>query len=161
MLFLSLIGKMKYDFDMVISVKEKDSSSLEQRDAEQPIRDSLAKQLHVVFEEPPEEVGTLRLDAFARGEEPILVEIFAHVGKSKSGQKRKISRDMTKLLLAEKKVGRKCRKIIAVIDPEAIIYSESGWDGEFAETFGIEFFVVKVPRQMQQETLQVQDRQRR
>jgi hypothetical protein len=102
------------------------------------------------------------LDAFAErdGSTPILVEVFAHVGPCKTGQHRKLSRDMTKLLLAERRLARPCRKIIAVIDEQAIAHTTRGWDGEFARDFGIELRTVTVPESLRAEIAGAQVRQR-
>ena len=85
--------------------------------------------------------------------------MFAHVGRCKPGQTRKLSRDMTKLLLAERLLGVKCRKVVAVIDADAIAHFENGWDGMFARTFDIESIVVKGLDELHGELRTVQARQ--
>jgi len=135
------------------------SSSEEQRKAEVSIRLALARHLGEVFSEPPPALKGLELDAFAPGPPPVLVEIFAHVGRSKSGQQRKLSRDMTKLLLAERKLGQACRKVVAVIDPAAIAHCANGWDGEFARAFDIELCVVTVDEELHATVTAAQKRQ--
>ena len=137
------------------------SSSAEQRRAEDDLKKGLAQKLDVVFKPPPSSLTPLVIDAYADGEPPMLIELFAHVGRSKAGQKRKLSRDMTKLLLAERKLDRACRKIIAVLDGEAISHFATGWDGEFAQCFGVELLVVAVPEQLKEKLREVQNRQRR
>ena len=68
---------------------------------------------------------------------------------------------MTKLLLAERKLDQSCRKIIAVIDPEAIAHFENGWDGEFARQFGIELVVVPIEDEVRATVAAAQERQYR
>ena len=84
--------------------------------------------VHFVKNLPPE-LGKLKLDGFAPGAPPVLGEVFAHVGRAKGGQRHKIAHDMTKLMLAEKRLGVPCRKVIAVIDEAAIAHMDKGWDG--------------------------------
>ncbi|MFH1865362.1 MAG: hypothetical protein ABIK85_05705 [Candidatus Eisenbacteria bacterium] len=135
------------------------STSAEQQTAEALIRSALSRQLAVSFSAPPASLAGLKLDAFATGPPPVLVEIFARVGKSKSGQMRKLSRDMAKLLLAERRLAKACRKVLAVIDPDAVAHFENGWDGEFAKTFGIELVVVAVDEGVRSGILAAQKRQ--
>ena len=135
------------------------STSAEQQRAESVIRSALADDLGVAFEVPPAALTGLKLDAYAAGPPPVLVEIFARVGRSKSGQMRKLSRDMAKLLLAERRMDRTCRKILAVIDPDAVAHFENGWDGEFARTVGIERIVVPVGDDVRRGVLAAQKRQ--
>lgn len=135
------------------------SNSLEQQTAEGVIRQKLAVILSISFCTQPPELKGLSLDGYAPGTPATLVEIFAHVGRSKSGQQRKLSRDMTKLLLAEKRLGTTCRKVIAVIDKDAIAHTTKGWDGEFAKTFGIEFVLISVDKDMTDQLKTAQERQ--
>lgn len=63
---------------------------------------ALAGQLGVRLERQPAELGAIRLDGYC-GRLPA-----AHVGPCKAGQKRKLARDMMKLLLAERRLGVTC-----------------------------------------------------
>jgi hypothetical protein len=137
------------------------SSSKKQQKAEPILRDKAAQQLGVQFGTPPSTLEILELDAFANGASPICVEIFAHIGKSKSGQKRKLSQDMTKLLLAEKLLGKPCRKVIVVCDKNAIAYLNNSWHGQFAKYFDIEFIVVQIEQQLREEIRITQEAQYR
>lgn len=49
----------------------------------------------------------------------IVCEIFAHVGKMRDGQRKKLARDILKLLAVENAMGGKWRKIICVTDEPA------------------------------------------
>ncbi|MEZ4442335.1 MAG: hypothetical protein R3B72_24795 [Polyangiaceae bacterium] len=138
---------------------EHPSTSAEQQRAESLIRSALAEHLGVAFEAPPAALAGLKLDAYSAGPPLVLVEIFARVGNSKSGQMRKLSRDMAKLLLAERRLDQACRKVLAVIDPAAVAHFENGWDGEFARTFGIELIVVTVDDDVRRRVLAAQKRQ--
>lgn len=138
------------------------SDSREQRAAEKDIRGALAQELGVTFlEAHPERLGSLKLDGYAPGPPPVLVEVFAHVGPSKGGQRHKIAHDMTKLLLAERLLGVPCRKVIAVLDEAAIAHTRRGWDGVFAKEFGIELHPVKGLDDRHEMLRAVQLRQRR
>ena len=137
------------------------SASSEQHAAEADIRSALAKQLGIVFVAPPVALVGLKLDAYAPGPPHVLVEIFARVGRSKPGQVRKLSRDMTKLLLAERRLAEPCRKIVAVIDSDAIAHFSNGWDGDFAREFQIELQVVQVDDHLRAKIACAQQRQYR
>lgn len=118
------------------------SDSAEQRAIEPEVLRVLATSFAVTFTDADPRLRGLKVDAFAPGAPPVLVEVFAHVGPSKSGQRHKVANDMAKLLLAERRLGVPCRKVIAVIDRAAIAHHERGWVGEFAQTFGFEVIVV-------------------
>jgi hypothetical protein len=138
------------------------SDSREQRAAEKEILEALARELGVTFlTEHPPRLGSLKLDGYAAGPPPVLVEVFAHVGPSKGGQRHKIAHDMTKLLLADRLLGVNCRKVIAVLDDATIAHTRKGWDGVFAKEFGIELLVVKGLADRHETLRKVQERQRR
>lgn len=119
------------------------SDSTEQRVMELEVLLALETLLSVRFtKEFPVALGKLRLDGYAAGSPPTLVEVFAHVGRAKGGQRHKIAHDMTELLLAERRLEVPCRKVIAVIDAAALARMDQGWDGAFADAFGIERRVV-------------------
>jgi len=91
--------------------------------------------------------------------ERLELEVFAQVGPCKAGQKRKLSRDMTKLLLAERRLGTCCRKVLVVGDAVAIQHLANGWDGEFAREFKIELLVVDAGEDLRRKILAAQQRQ--
>lgn len=91
---------------------------------------------------PPPALGKLALDGFAAGSPPTLVEVFAHVGRARRGERHAIAHAMTKLLLAERRLAVPCRKVIAVIDAAALAHLDKGWGGDFAREFGIELKVL-------------------
>ena len=138
------------------------SDSSEQRAIEVEVLVALGRELGVaITSTAPPQLSILKLDGYASAEVPVLVEVFAHVGRSKGGQRHKIAHDMTKLLLAERRLGVACRKVIAVIDEAAVAHLRGGWNREFAESFGIEVRVVPGFVERHAEMLAVQARQRR
>jgi hypothetical protein len=138
------------------------SSSHEQRETETLVLERLATDLGVRFGEAPPELRGLKLDGYAAGDPPVLVEVFAHVGRCKSGQHGKIARDMTKLLLAERLLpGRRARKIVAFVSGEARRALEVGWPARFAREFEVPTVLVDLPKAQLEELGRAQDRQRR
>ena len=139
------------------------SDSSEQRAIEVKVLRALEFELAVTFSDANADprLRGLKVDGFAPGPPPLLVEVFAHVGPSKSGQRHKVANDMAKLLLAERRLAVPCRKVIAVIDRVAIAHHKRSWIGEFAEGFGVEVRVVSGFEAMHEAMLAVQGRQRR
>lgn len=138
------------------------SDSSGQRAIEADVLVALSNELGVsVTSTAPPQLSMLKLDGYADAAIPVLIEVFAHVGRSKGGQRHKIAHDMTKLLLAERLLGVPCRKVIAVIDEAAIAHLRGGWNREFANSFGIELRVVPGFVDRHAEMLLVQARQRR
>ena len=131
-----------------------------QREAESVIRASLAEQLGVKLAEPPSALD-LRVDGFAEGLQPICVEIWAHQGAAKSAQRAKVMKDMCKLLLCERILGKPCRKVFAVSDAAAVAFLRGSWQGRFAEEFGIELVVVPIPLEVRQRISEAQGKQYR
>ena len=88
--------------------------------------------------------AVMKVDGAAE-DESVLVEIFAHVGKLRGGQKHKVSTDALKLLaLAESRPGAKL--ILAFADHEAAS-SISGWKKAVLDQRGIERIVVELSEQ--------------
>jgi hypothetical protein len=119
------------------------SNSVEQRVIEHDIVRALASHQGLILAPTPDALRRLKIDAYAPGSPPVLVEVFTHVGRAKPGQRRKVMHDMAKLLLAERRLGVHCRKVLAVIDPHAVAYLGQSWDGTFAREFDVEVIVVK------------------
>lgn len=125
--------------------KSKRGDSRVQRDAEVVIRTALEQELGCTLtDNPPARIGSIQLDGFCDTRPPVCVEIWAHQGRAKSAQQNKLMKDMCKMLLVEKKLRRKCRKIIVVSDREAVAHLDHSWQGGFAEKFGIEIRVVTI-----------------
>ncbi len=119
------------------------SNSVEQRVIEHDIVHALAARYKLALTSTPDALRRLKIDAYAPGPPPVLIEVFTQVGRSKPWQRRKIMHDMTKLLLAERRLGVSCRKLLAVIDPVAVLYLGQSWDGAFAREFDVEVVVVE------------------
>lgn len=120
------------------------SDSSEQRSAEAEILAALEGLLAIQLDGRPDIAQPVQLDGFAGGDTPICVEVWAHQGAAKGGQPGKVMRDMCKLLLVERLLGRKCRKIVAACDEAALGFLRNSWQGRFADEFGIERIVVAV-----------------
>ena len=99
------------------------------------------------------------MDGYAEGATPICVEAWAHQGPAKGGQLGKVMRDFCKLLLVERLLGRPCRKVFVVCDPDAIAFLQNSWYGQFADEFGIERIVVEIPGDIRQRIRDAQVRQ--
>lgn len=143
-------------------VVTKSGDSATQQKAERLIRDELSKNIKRNLENrQPIALAEIKLDGYSDGKKPVCVEIFAHQGKCKSGQERKIMTDFCKLLYAEKLIKKPCRKILAVSDNEAIAHLENSWKGKFMKKFGIEVQVLQVPKEVQKNLLNAQNSQKR
>ena len=98
---------------------------------------------------------------FYSWEDGIVGEIFAHIGKSKKAQYNKISNDILKMLLLEKKSGKQFRKIIVVCDD--IEYQQLQGKSVLAESireFGIEIIIVNLDETLRMKILEAQERQK-
>ncbi|MAG92509.1 MAG: hypothetical protein CMJ48_01985 [Planctomycetaceae bacterium] len=137
-----------------------DSDSSEQRAAESEILAALEQKWGVQFgEDGPDIDQHVRLDGFADGETPTCVEIWAHQGRAKGGQIGKVMKDLCKLLLVEKLLGKACRKVFAVCDEAAIAFLQNSWQGRFAEEYGIELLVAEISDDARQRVCSAQQRQ--
>jgi hypothetical protein len=141
--------------------ERKSGDSSIQRQAEVVIRVELERMLGCNLGPSPAILGALKLDGFIDAQCPICVEIWAHQGKAKSAQKAKVMKDMCKLLLAEKKLGKPCQKIFTVADQDAISHLKNSWQGEFAEKFGVELRVVDIDDTTRQQIRKAQKEQYR
>ena len=137
------------------------SHSSEHCAAEAEILAALEKQLVVRLDGCPRIDQEVKLDGFASGPSPICVEVWAHQGKPKGAQPAKLMKDMCKLLLVEKLLGKTCRKIVAVCDEDALSFLRNSWCGRFADEFGIERIVVDVGEPTRDKLRRAQVRQYR
>jgi hypothetical protein len=137
------------------------SDSTEQRQAEAEILAALKAKEGLRLDGVPSIGQPVRLDGFEDGEKPVCVEVFAHQGPSKDGQRKKLMRDMCKLLLVEKLLAKPCRKIVAGCDDSALSFLKNSWQGRFADEFGIELIVVDVDESTREKVRKAQRRQRR
>ncbi len=138
--------------------------SLEQREAEEYMRDQLSLRLG-----RPLHKARFRFDNGASVEvdgvldDPFtLVEIWAHVGPPKSAQRQKVSHDILKLMLVERRAGRPAKKLIVMADPVTEAHFRGRrWIAEAMREFGITLLVVEVPTDMRARLLAAQRRQYR
>lgn len=93
------------------------------------------------------------------GPHPVLVEVWAHQGPAKGAQPGKVMKDLCKLLLVEKLLGKDCRKVFAVADETAIAFLRNSWQGQFVDEFGIECVVVAVSDETRSRIKEAQKRQ--
>ncbi len=97
----------------------------------------------------PEEIrledGTqFRIDGMDQ-QAKVLCEFFAHVGSMKDGQKKKLAKDMLKLLAIEHALGGAWRKIICVVDePARSFLCGKSWCSAVVREFHFEVVVVSV-----------------
>lgn len=120
------------------------SDSTAQSDAESLILVLLGGSLGVSLEQGHEiSIGaaTARPDGVS-ADESVFVEVFAHLGKLKGGQRHKVSTDALKLL-AIRAAHPEARLILAFAD-EVAASSVSGWRAETLKNNAIEICVVKL-----------------
>ena len=135
-------------------------NSLVQREVEPIILAKLSEMLGVDLDDSSGLPG-IQLDGFADCDEPVCVEVWAHQGRAKGGQLGKVMKDMCKLLLCERLLGKPCRKVFAVADESAILFLQNSWQGRFVREFGIECIVVNIPEDVRDRVRKAQKKQYR
>lgn len=136
--------------------------SIEQQEAQAEILECLECRLGYPLKDILRTTPRVELDGYHDGEPPTCVEVFSHVGKCKDGQRKKIMRDMCRLLLAERLIGRPCKKIIAVCSEATVSFLRgSSWQARFAIEFGIDVQCVQISEQTTDRLLRAQRRQQR
>ena len=98
---------------------------------------------------------------FYSEESRIIGEIFAHIGKPKKAQDNKIANDILKMLLLEKKINKKYRKIILVCDEE----EQNKLQGlsalaESIRQFGVEILYIEIDENTRNQIIEAQKLQR-
>ena len=138
------------------------SDSTEQQDVKTWMLRSLEEKLGFNFAKDPDLSIDIRVmpDAVDLGNR-VIVEAYARVGAVKGGQQHKIKGDILKLILIEKKLGKKWRKIMCFASDEAAKYVQGkSWVSQAAKEFGIEVQVVQLPNELKNKVLLAQERQR-
>ena len=137
------------------------SNSAEQQACELHIREAVEGRMGKRFEESHPSVLTgIELDGFINDGKPILIEIWAHQGEAKGGQRHKLMTDAAKMLYCEKLLGKACRKIIAVSDDSAVAHLRGrSWQAQFLESFGIEILILPIPEDVRDSVMKAQGRQ--
>lgn len=76
----------------------------------------------------------------------IVVEVYARVGKLKSGQQHKVKGDLLKLAYIRQQLGADWRAILCFVDHVAAATTlGKGWHANAAKAFGLEVLVVDLP----------------
>lgn len=120
------------------------SDSSVQIAAEATILTALSKAIGIPFTQGvtlPVGAAHVRPDGVA-ADESVFLEVFAHIGKLKGGQRHKVSTDALKLL-AIRETHPNARLILAFAD-EAAAASVSGWRAETLRANGIEIHVLSL-----------------
>lgn len=141
----------------------KKSNSIEQQKAEYYIYKEVKKMLGVNIKKNQKiYVGSTYIEPdFYSENDHIIGEIFAHIGKPKSGQNRKVAQDILKMLLLEKIKGVPYKKMIAVCDQEEI--KKLKGDSMIAECirqFDIEVIMIEIESDLRNLLMEAQERQR-
>jgi hypothetical protein len=150
----------------VLGVSEHRSSSKVQQEAEEVILRLTEKKLGLFDGElQPQRVlvknALVNLDGYSE-KEGILCEVYARIGKLKSAQKHKVTNDIMKMLLVDKVLGVKHKKVIAICDEEIEQNLRGkGWNSLAIEEYGIEIIRVEIVSELTDNILQVQKRQYR
>ncbi len=91
----------------------------------------------------------------------VLYEAFSHIGEIKSGQERKLARDLLKLIAVERDRGGKWRKVICVHDQPAVrLLSGRSWLAAVVHDFRFEIFRASASASGRARLVAIQRRQR-
>lgn len=141
---------------------KKKSNSIEQEKAEQIIFEDVKKSLGVELKGNAEiSVGSTHIQPdFYSEDDRIIGEIFAHIGKPKAGQDRKVAKDILKMLLFEK-IEVNYKKMIVVCDEEELkkLKGESML-AECIRQFDIEVKMINIESDLRDALIAAQERQR-
>lgn len=120
------------------------SDSSVQNEAENEMIRQLEKEINCSLTEKQNEINhklKLELDGYSESAR-ILCEAYAHIGKLRGAQPRKVLADAIKLLYAERKLPGIWRKILLFADDKAAQPFKNGtWYAEAIKEFGIEIRV--------------------
>ena len=91
---------------------------------------------------------------------PVLCEVFAHLGRLRPGQTRKIITDAFKLIYVERLMGLTARKIILLADPQAArSFGGRSWVSRAFDDYGIEVHVIQLCSESEERLRLAQARQ--
>jgi len=142
------------------------SDSTEQQMMERIIFSEIEKKLSLKLEANPKiSIGSSHLSYiqpdFYSEESKIVGEIFVHIGKTKKAQDNKISNDIMKMLLLEKKHNCNYRKILVFCD-DAVTKKVTGfsWLSECIKEFNIEIMQIELLEEQRKLIEETQRRQR-
>ncbi len=87
----------------------------------------------------------------------VLCEVFSHIGVLKDGQKKKLAKDVLKLLAVEHSVGGAWRKVICVVDAPAQKYlTGKSWMAAVVREFRFEVLAVALSRDQREALVRAQ-----
>lgn len=141
----------------------KKSPSDVHREAEQSMFKVIKESLGVELENNAQiSVGSAYIQPdFYSEDDHIIGEIFAHIGKPKAGQDRKVAKDILKMLLLEKETGDAYKKMIVVCDEEQEKKLKGvSWIAECIRQFEIEVEMIDIDPDLR-DKLKVQQEQQR
>lgn len=138
------------------------SDSTAQREAEAHLRATLAKRINVDLAPRKIELGdgvAPEVDGCSQ-DGSVIVELYARIGKTKPGQRRKIASDILKLLLIEKRRQKPCRKILGFADEvTARCVRSNSWLAAAVEACDFEVHVLELPPEQRSGVETAQPRQ--
>ena len=140
------------------------SDSSEQRAAEPLMVATLSKQIGVTLKPRPVDLPdghAPHVDGVC--DSPfVLCEAWAHQGRPKGSQPKKVMTDALKLLYIERVLERPARKILLFSDTDAAApFQGDGWSAHALRAFDIEIHVVAIPDDIATSIRDAQDRQYR
>lgn len=141
------------------------SDSTEQQLMENVVFERLQQKLKIRFEKNPKiSVGDSHLSYiqpdFYSKEHRIIGEIFVHIGETKKAQNNKISNDIMKMLLLDKKHNILYRKIIVLCDDDVIKkITGKSWLSECIREFDIEIIKIDLTEDERKLIKNAQNRQ--
>lgn len=143
-------------------MKRHASDSSEQQEAEVFMINALELELGLSFDPDPIlpiAIG-VKPDAIDLTNKAV-VEVYARVGSLKGAQLHKVKGDILKLILIEKKLDERWRKILCFASQSAANYAlGKSWVAEAVRTFGIEVHVKELPKELEAQIKKAQSRQR-
>ena len=140
--------------------------SSEQQDAERHILDAVGQQVGVDLEGVRITLASgswMELDGWS-ADPLVLCEAWAHIGKAKPAQQKKVMTDALKLVVARSEVGhgRECRAILAFCDEDAAArFQGKSWMAEALRQLEIDVLVVDIPQEVRGSVEKAQRRQYR
>ncbi|MDE2104564.1 MAG: hypothetical protein KGL39_45435 [Patescibacteria group bacterium] len=146
------------------TVEHPRSSSLEQYDAELVAITLLSKELGIVLAPAKlsldDDTRTLvHVDGFHEGPPAHIVEVFAHQGPLKPGQRHKVMSDVLKLVAIGGRYPR-AKLLLVLTDTLAAADARRGWRGAAAKSLGVEVRTVTLPDDVAAAVRAAQQRQR-
>lgn len=140
------------------------SDSLEQRTAEDLVRDWLSAELKAPLSHGAVTLQnsncSVQIDGYNE-EAKVACEIYCRVGALKGSQPDKIASDILKLMLVEKDKGGTWTKIICFVDEEAAnVLNKKSWLSEIARQTGVQCRIAPIEEAAKQKILAAQGRQK-